>query len=113
MHFMKALDPEHLGAEHFVDDKMNPIVIKLVIESVTMAKPPAGGKEKICFSFVGKTKKAFFANTQIKKIPRALRNADTEGWKGAELSVTAAETKFKGQPVMGMKIIAINGQEVK
>lgn len=113
MHFMKLLNPDNIGAEFFVDADMNPKPMELTISKVTCEAPPTGGKAKACFYFEEiKDKKAFLANGEVKKIPRFLRKGDTESWKGVKLTMSCAQKKFAGKPVMGMVILAINGTEV-
>lgn len=123
MHFAKLLNPDNVGACHFVDKDLNPIVRDLTIEKITSEKPPAGGKPKGCFFFkeireehkkegeYSDPKKCFLASGEIKKIMRTLRTGDSEKWIGTVLSITAKEKKLKGAPVMGMVVVKINGKE--
>lgn len=104
MNFRKALNPNCLGADDFVDAHFNPIDRELTIKRAFQAKPPAGGKEKLCLEFHEDTRCAFFANTQIKKLATMIRRADTDDWIGVQLVVSSAPTKFAGQPTTGMVI---------
>jgi hypothetical protein len=113
MNFMKAINPDCLGAENFVDKDFKPIELDLTITNVTLEKPPAGGKEKACFYFDKTPKKAFLSNGEVKLLARKLRKADTDDWKGVVLTISCAEKKFAGKPVMGMIITKINGKEVR
>lgn len=104
VNFRKALNPNCLGADDFVDAHFNPIDRALTIKRAFQAKPPAGGKEKLCLEFHEDTRCAFFANTQIKKLATMIRRADTDDWIGVQLVVSSAPTKFAGQPTTGMVI---------
>lgn len=106
MHFRKLLNSAHLAAEDFVDGDFRPIERTLTIKGVTLSKPPAGGKEKPCLSFVETEKTAFLANGEVKALARFLRRADTEQWIGAKVVITSADKKFAGQPVTGMKVVS-------
>lgn len=106
MHFRKLLNSAHLAAEDFVDAEFRPVERKLTIKGVTLAKPPAGGKEKPCIAFQETDKTAFFANGEIKALARFLRRAETDQWIGAVVTITSAEKKFAGQPTTGMKVVA-------
>ena len=105
MHFRKLMNSDYLAADDFVDANLVPVERTLTIKSVTLQKPPAGGKEKACFEFAETTKKAFLANGEIKKIMNFLRCADTDGWIGAKLVITSAEKRMKGQPTTGMVVV--------
>lgn len=96
MHFRKALNPDHLGADDFVDHEMNPIKRNLTIKRVFMAKPPAGKKEKICIEFQEDHRTAFLANKQVKQVARLLRRAETEMWIGAVVQITSGPVKAPG-----------------
>ena len=110
MNFMKAINPDCLGADTFVDKDFTPVEYTFEITGVTSEKPPAGGKEKICFRFKETPKKAFLANGEVKLIARVLRKADTDDWVGTKLSISCAEKKFAGKPIMGMIVTKINGK---
>lgn len=96
MHFRKALNPDHLGADDFVDHEMNPIKRNLTIERVFIAKPPAGKRGKICIKFQEDHRTAFLANKQIKQVARLLRRAETDAWVGAVVQVTSGPVKAPG-----------------
>jgi len=113
MNFMKAINPDCLGAENFVDKEFKAVEFNFTIVNVTTEKPPAGGKEKACFYFKETPKKAFLANGEVKLLARKRRKADTDDWKGVVLTISCAEKKFAGKPVMGMIITKINGKEVR
>lgn len=104
MNFRKALDPKCLGADDFIDAHFNPIDRALTIKRAFQAKPPAGGKEKLCIEFHEDNRTAFFANSQIKKLATMIRRADTDDWVGVQIVVSSAPTKFAGQPTTGMVI---------
>lgn len=106
MHYRKAQDPLYMGADDFVDAEMNPIERKLTIARVGMQKPPAGKKEKICIWFREEERGAFFPASQITKIARLLRRAETDLWIGAVLLITSAEVKsVSGGMTSGMRIV--------
>jgi hypothetical protein len=113
MNFMKAINPDCLGAETFVDKDFTPIEYSFEVVNVTLEKPPAGGKEKACFYFRETPKKAFLSNGEVKLLARTLRKADTDDWKGVKLTISCAQKKFAGKPVMGMVITKINGKECR
>lgn len=104
MNFRKALNPNCLGADDFVDTHFNPIDRELTIRRAFQAKPPAGGKEKLCLEFHEDPRSAFFANTQIKKLATMIRRADTDDWVGVKIVVSMAPTSFAGKPTTGMVI---------
>ena len=113
MHFMTILNPDNIGAQHFVNAEMVPIVRELTIKNVTSEKPPTGKKEKACFYFEEiDGKKCFLPNTQVKLIASTLRKADVKFWIGTKLGISCTEKKFAGAPVMGMIITSINGKAV-
>lgn len=105
MHFRKLLSSAHLAAEDFVGPDFTPVERELTIKSVTLQKPPTGGKEKPCLAFAETEKTALMANGEIKAIARQLRRAETDQWVGAKVVITSAEKKFAGQPVSGMKVV--------
>lgn len=106
MHFRKAMSPDHLAADDFVDREFNPIQKTLTIKSALLAKPPNGKKERICIGFEEDPRTAFFANSQVKLIAKTLRRADTDHWIGARLTITSAEVKSPaGGMTTGMKIV--------
>jgi hypothetical protein len=106
-HFMECLDTKCLGALHFTDARMQPKPREMTIKSVVKDRPPAAGKTtkpKWITYFEETDKGAFFSNTQYKKLANMLMCADPDGWVGAKITVTCAETRYAGQPVMGMII---------
>jgi hypothetical protein len=105
MHFRKLISADHLAAEDFMEDDFRPVERTMTIKDVTLAKPPAGGKEKACVAFEETPKTAFLANGEIKMLARTLRRMKTEDWKGAKVVITAKQKKFAGQPVWGMSIV--------
>lgn len=102
--FRKMLCKDHLGADDFVGPDMEPIEITMTIKSVTMGKPPAGGKEKPLFGFDETPKTAFLKDTAVTKIGRDLRRRNTEDWIGAKVTITSAPTKMSGKPTTGMVV---------
>jgi hypothetical protein len=99
------LSSAHLAADDFVDAEFRPIERELTIRGVSLAKPPAGGKEKPCLAFAETEKTALLANGEIKALARMLRRAETDQWVGAKVVITSAEKKFAGQPTTGMKVV--------
>jgi hypothetical protein len=98
-HFMECIDSKYLGALHFTDDKMQPKPRQMTIKSVQKGRPPAAGKSsapKWCFYFEETEKGAFFATSQVKRLANALMCADPNGWAGAKVTVSCAETSYKG-----------------
>lgn len=107
MHFRKAMSPDHLAADDFVDREFNPIQKTLTIRSAVMSKPPNGKRERICIGFEEDPRTAFFANGQIKFLAKTLRRADTDQWIGARIVVTSHEVKSPaGGMTTGMKIVS-------
>ena len=106
MNYRKMLSPKHLAADDFVDRYFNPIKTKFVIERVFMAKPPAGGPEKMCFKFAGEPRTAFLPNGQVKMFARSMRLADPSDWVGIEMEITSGPTTFAGKDTTGMIIVS-------
>jgi hypothetical protein len=113
-HFMECIDSKCLGALHFTDDKMQPKPRQMTIKSVQKGRPPAAGKSsapKWCFYFIETDKGAFLSGKQVKAIANALMCADPNGWVGAKLTISCAETRYKGEPVMGMVVLKVTRKD--